>query len=152
MPKAKKPKDPLAPPSRAVCGSIIKRFLKEDQPIVWGRDLSAFYRVWKQYPSVPFWEAYELPFGNMSLNMMTWFEGVEGQEELTRSWLLYHYTPPPIEEPTLDNLSTVDITPELSYDRPPTISTPRRARTVAELLASPMRSDGRSPHSFIISG
>lgn len=133
MPRPRKAADPTAapkPPTRAVCADLIRRFLKEGQTIYWAREMPVFYRLWKLYPSLPFWQHYQLPFGNQSLNMMGWFEREEGVTELQRAWLLFNWNPdaetqPSIEPPALD---TNPPSP-LSYPLPP-----RKPRTIAEWL------------------
>lgn len=129
------------PPPRAACYSIIERYLKVGQKILPGRDLAAFYRLWKQYPSEAFWRTYELPFGLNSLNFFTWFEGQEGRDELNRAWLMFNYVPKdqgvttPKSEPfseVIDNNTEPDYNPpQLS----PTLQ-PRKPNTVAEWLKS----------------
>ncbi len=110
------------PPSRAQCAEIVKRFLKPDQNITWAREMPTFYRLWKQYPSLDFWTHYELPFGNNSLNMMSWFESVEGKEELPRAWLLFNYNPPveKVQEIQLD--TTVQPVYTVPITRPKTVA------------------------------
>ena len=135
-PKPPKPPDLLKPPPRAVCDAICRRFLKEGTTIFWAREMSAFYRVWKRYPSVPFWQAYELPFGNHSLNMMSWFERGEGPAELERAWVLFHYNPP---NPEAINTSTLDIGGQAEDTSPVSVIPspvviPSRPRTVAEMM------------------
>jgi len=117
-------------PAIAICDAIVRRFLKPDANIDWTRDMPAFTRLWQAYPSLPFWQAYELPF---KLNMMTWFESEKGKEELARAWLLWNYTPPPLEEPTpTAPQSALDAAPEPAYTAPKL--PPRRARSVAEFM------------------
>ncbi len=138
-PKKIKPlPDPLAPPSKVVIGEIVKRFLKPNKNINWMREVPNFYRLWKLYPSLNFWKSYELPFGNGTLNMMTWFESIEGVEELQRAWLLYNYHP--IEETKSDSqiINCIDLGSEQDYssiNNKPVIL-PRRPSTIAELLSS----------------
>jgi len=120
--------DPKLPP-RAVCCAIIRRFLKPTVTPLWSRELPTFYRLYRLYPSLAFWEAYELPFGNNSLNMLGWFERGEGPAELDRAYRLFHYIPPPPEPaPTLDD------TPPTQLSSPQVV--PRRPRTVAEMLTT----------------
>lgn len=134
---------PAAPsiklPSRAVLDAIIRRFLKEGQNIYWAREMPVMYRLYKAYPSLVFWQAYELPFGQNTLNMMGWFERGEGKVELERAWLLFNYNPPslaaPPPSPPLDAAPKVaDTEGESEPSLPPPIAGPRRARTVAELM------------------
>lgn len=145
MPRAKAA-TPIAPknPKRVESEAIIRRFLKADQPIYWQREMVVWYRLWKQYPSVAFWMAYELPFGEAgggkALNMMSWFENPEGQADLARAWLLFHYTPP---ETTPSSDSQLDSSPQAPYTggienplAPSPPLPPRRPRTIAELLRS----------------
>lgn len=125
------------PPSRAKCYSIIERYLKVGQKILPGRDLAAFYRLWKQYPSEVFWLTYELPFGLNSLNFFTWFEGVEGKAELDRAWLMFNYIPKDqeVETPKSEPFSEViDNSTEPNYDTniPKPICAPSKPKTVAE--------------------
>ncbi len=144
MPRAKKvpkPVDPNAPPPKSVCTELICRYLKTDQTIYWARELPAWYRLWKLYPSLPFWYGYKLPFGNgiNALNHMTWFESIEGVAELKRAWTMYHYIP---AEPRSDSQNALDSTSELEDNEldstipPPPVLAPRRAKTIAELLSS----------------
>ncbi len=138
-----KPIDPTAVkrPPIEVCDAIVRRYLKPDQNIAWSREMPTFTRLYKRYPSVAFWQAYELPFGNGTLNMMTWFESVEGVEELKRAWLLFHYTPPASEDPPStpqvapqeQTQSAVDTTPQPPYTAP----RPSRPKTVAAFLTQP---------------
>jgi len=145
-PKPPKPVDPLKPPPRAVCDAICRRFLKTTQNIEWRREMPQFYNLWKQYPSLPFWQGYELPFGNNRLNHMSWFISVEGKAELERAWVLFNYhpvqsVPPPIQ-------SSLDNAPQGVQDKgdkdggyaasslppPPPPITSTRPRTVAEMM------------------
>lgn len=132
-PSMTKPKPPSKVPPKAVTEAIIRRFLKEGQPIYWKREVPTFYRLFKVYPNVIFWQHLELPFGEEgthALNLMSWFEGEEGKPHLERAWLLFNYTPPEL-----------DIAPQVGYTgggdepipEPPPIA--RRPKTVAELLA-----------------
>ena len=93
MPRNKALPKKNKPPTRAACVAIIRRFLKTDQNISWAREMSIFSRLYEKYPDVSFWQCYELPFGNESLNMMSWFESVEGAEEIARAWIIYHWRP-----------------------------------------------------------
>lgn len=128
--KAAAPPDPLKPPPRAQCAAVVERFLKEGQTIYWAREMPTFYKLWKLYPDLAFWQGYQLPFGDgtHALNMMSWFEG-DGAPDLARAWLLFKWTPPePAPEP-----------PPLD-DQPPTQLSypiaPRKPRTVAEWLGA----------------
>lgn len=124
------PTGPKAPP-RAVCDAIVRRYLKTDQNIDWRREMPAFYVLFKRYPSLAFWERHELPFGMNTLNHMSWFDSVEGQDHLVSAWVVFHYEPPaPVAE--LSSAVTVDTAPQLAYN-PPTLP-PARPRTVAEFL------------------
>lgn len=125
------------PPPRAACCTIIKRYLKVDQKIQPGRDLAAFYRLWKQYPSEAFWLTYELPFGLNTLNFFTWFEGQEGKDELDRAWLMFNYVPKDqgVTTPKSEPFSEViDNNTEPDYDVPKPIHIPPKPKTVAEWL------------------
>jgi hypothetical protein len=140
MSRARKPAappDPLKPPPRAICVAIIERLLKEGQSIYWKRELPTFYRLWKQYPNVAFWQGYELPFGDgtHALNMMSWFEG-DGATDLARAWLLFNWTPPePDPLPPRDtNLPDPLDVPTSTQLHSPTTSRPR---TIAEMLRCP---------------
>lgn len=138
-------KPALKMPKRAESEAIIRRFLKEDQTIYWAREVPTFYRLYKRYPSLAFWQAHELPF---KLNMMTWFEGPEGQEDLSRAWLLFHYVPAAPESLAHNGASSdcqisIDGAPQAGYTEGigDTLSEhpklpPRRPRTIAELLRS----------------
>lgn len=118
-------------PPRATLDAVARRFLKEGQTIYWAREMPTMYRLFKAYPSLPFWQAYELPFGQHSLNMLSWFERDEGKRELERAWLLWSYTPPPLEAPAPAAPQTLDAAPEAAYTAPV-----RRPRSVAEMLRS----------------
>jgi hypothetical protein len=136
------PPDPNKAPPIAVCDAIIRRFLKPDQNIDWRREMPAFRAreggLWYMYPSLAFWQGYELPFGNGKLNHMSWFLSVEGKAEMDRAWLLFNYNPPqPTPTPTQ---STLDNAPQGVQDGgdtepslPPPV-TPQRPRTVAEMM------------------
>lgn len=136
------PADGPKPPTRKECAAIIRRFLKTDKNILWSREMPCFYRLWKRYPSRPFWERYELPFGNNKLNHMSWFESIEGEIELASAYPMFHWTPaapspevtaaspeaaPPAETNPLD---TVGSTPIPS----PIVVPPSRPRTVADMF------------------
>ncbi len=126
-----------AGPTRDQRAAIVQRYLKPAQNVNWPREMATLSRLWTAYPSLPFWLNYELPFGNGSLNMMTWFESIEGKEELTRAWLLFNYVPvepaPVVLETALGASSEarLDTAPQSSYTPP--ISRPM---TVAEFLRS----------------
>lgn len=125
----------LKMPPKAVSEAIIRRFLKPDQTIYWAREIPKWYSLYKQYPSVAFWQVYELPFGNGSLNHMSWFDGVEGKVELERAFLLWSYNPPPL--PPLDAApKAADTEGESEPLLPPPRAGPRRARTVADMFRS----------------
>lgn len=130
-----KPIDPNAPvvakrPPIAWCDAICRRFLKPDQNIHWAREMPCFTKLWQAYPSQRFWEVYELPFST-GLNHISWFESVEGAEDLKRAWVLFNYTPPAVETPSLDSApSGIDTVPQPAYNPP----TQPRPRTVAGFL------------------
>ncbi len=146
--KAATPADPNAPPkppSRAQCAEVVRRYLKEGATIYWAREMSCLYRLWKLYPSLPFWMGYQLPFGTEgqhALNMMSWFEGEEGAADLARAWLLFNWTPAEPTLPAAPDLAALEGQPSTeppSIDsHPPSqlgyVITPRKPRTVAEWL------------------
>ena len=144
VPKAPKPIDPLKAPPIAVCDAICRRFLKLNQNIDWKWNMATFHTLWKQYPSRPFWEGLELPFGGgeHALNFMNWFNSVEGKAHLERSWLLFNYNPPQPEvspQPlsTLDNGGQVDDhVGDANNMVPPPPVLPARAKTVSEMMKS----------------
>lgn len=130
MPRTRKEPDPLKPPARAVCVAIVSRFLKPDQTIYWPREMPTWYALWKQYPNLSFWNSYHVPFGDGTLNHMTWFETPEGAADLARAWVLYNWTPP--EEPIQsDCINTLDSTTPTKL---PCALPPRKPRSVAEWL------------------
>lgn len=130
--KAEKPKSIY--PSRKRCVGIIKRFLKDTQNILWSRELPTLYRLFKKYPSAEFWENYNLPFGNNKLNHMSWFESVEGQIELPRAFMLFHYRPS--EEESDEKPFTLDIEVESDYTESVPEIKPKKPSTMSELLSS----------------
>lgn len=121
-------------PPIAVCDAIVRRFLKPDQNIFWGREMPAFHNLFKLYPDVKFWQTHELAF---KLNHMSWFSSVEGKAHLEHAWVLFNYTPPPITDPILDNgpQGVQDSGVLAQEEAPQFIAPPRRARTVAEMMA-----------------
>lgn len=126
-----KPRDPNAPklPPRAACDAIVRRFLKEDQNIEWGREMPKMYQLYKAYPSRAFWERHELPFGMHTLNHMSWFDSEEGKAHLESAWTLFHYTPPEPDPVPLLDTTGVDTTPQPAYH-----CTQARPKTVADFL------------------
>lgn len=94
-PKVPKPK-PLF--SRNEVIGIAKRFLKPDA-YDGARDVMVIYRLIKQFPSAPFWRAYELPF---KLNATLWFLGKDGQAQLKRDFDVFHLTLPPVVTPVME--------------------------------------------------
>ncbi len=137
---ARKDKTPAAAESPTVakrppiawCDAICRRFLKPGQNIYWAREMPCFTKLWQAYPHQRFWEVYELPFST-GLNHISWFESVEGAEDLKRAWLLFNYTPPAPEvvAPQAADAIGVDGAPQLPY----TVPTPARPRTVAGFLS-----------------
>lgn len=146
-PKVPKPVDPLKSPAKALCTEVIRRFIKTETTIYWARELPSWYALWKVYPSLAFWMALELPFGEgvHGLNHISWFETPEGAAHLSRSWLLYHWNPlsssPAPEPPPFDlSPSPLDSQTPSQLDCPIALP-PQRPRTVAEWLgAKPPRS------------
>jgi len=129
MNNAKKPvTGPKAPP-RTKIADIIKRYLKEDKTPVWTREYPIMYKLFKAYPSLPFWERHGLPF---RLNIMTWFLTIEGKATLASDYAVFHYHPPaPEPAPQLDNIP-VDNGSEPRYNEPLVKAAPN---TVAGFLA-----------------
>lgn len=120
------------PPPRAQVSLIIKRYLKPEatEKGVPRSELVQFYRLWRQYPSAPFWERHELGF---KLNSLYWFSTPEGAETLARDYLVFHFefAPPPEAAPVEVSPDHVDKTTQPSYYQP---TTPARPKTTAEFL------------------
>lgn len=84
---ARKPKipKPTALFNRNETIGLCKRFVKIEQ-YDGRRDLMVLYKLFKQFPSRPFWMNYDLGF---QLNAAFWFLGAAGQERLKRDWSIY---------------------------------------------------------------
>jgi hypothetical protein len=123
-PKTPKPVDPNAPPkcpfSRNEMIALGKRYLKDPKSFDAKRDLFVLYRLWKSYPSKPFWQVHQLTFG---LNFLTWFLGKDGQEHLARDYSVFNLQLPKIEEVKLE---AEKVGEDVVIERKP--------RTMAELL------------------
>lgn len=139
--KAITPKKPLLVEIRAV----IRRFLKPDQNVNWPREMATFKRLWAGYPNLSFWLSYEPPFGQTTpeggpLNMMSWFESIEGKEDLDRAWLLYNWNPAPVRDSSsVEPLSLSNSNSTIDSNDPSAVPLPlppRRPKTLAEFLKS----------------
>jgi hypothetical protein len=127
-----KPPIPKAP-RRADALLIISRYINPMVKWVEKNELTAFYILWRDYPSSTFWLKHDLGF---RLNSLFWFRTLEGAAKLRADWDVFHLK---------DLALPLDKKPEPTYDGgvietdstpppPAPILPPRRDQSVAGFL------------------